>query len=112
MAVTVVGWALAGTAQAPRGNHGEGHDRLHQWYLTLRDKKGKSCCDHTDCRPTQSRYNGKDVEVMIDGIWAVVPQDKILNVPSPDLQTHVCAPNRPNSFPLGYVACVVLAPGT
>lgn len=103
--------AVYSTYSSAQGLHGDGHDALHEWYETLRDRKGKSCCDRRDCRPTKSRFNGTNVEVMVDGIWAAVPPEKILSVPSPDLGSHVCSPKRPNSFPLGYVVCVVVGPG-
>ena len=103
-----VPFAARGAAQ---GNHGEGHDALHHWYETLRDRNGRSCCNRRDCRPTRSRVRNGNVEVMVDGIWAVVPPEKILPVPSPDSGSHVCAMPRPNAYPLGHVFCVVLGPG-
>lgn len=96
---------------SPQGNHGEGHDALHHWYETLHDRNGRACCNRQDCRPTQSRVKGGNVEVMVDGIWAVVPTEKILPVPSPDLGSHVCSMKRPNGYPLGHVFCVVLGSG-
>ena len=103
---------VSGSFGYAQGIHGDGHNELHHWYESLRDKRGKSCCNMRDCRPTQSRFDGTNVEVMVDGTWAVVPPEKILSVPSPDFNSHVCSPKRPNSFPIGYVVCVVLGPGT
>ena len=114
--ISVVGVALpmaliAPTHGQPQGHHGVGHDALHHWYRTLKDRNGRACCNERDCRPTQSRVRGGNIEVMVDGIWAVVPPEKILPVPSPDARSHVCSMQRPNSYPLGHVFCVILGPG-
>jgi len=102
-----VGWALV---QAHSGMHGQGHDRLHSWYKTLRQPfTGYSCCDNTDCRPTTARVHGKTIEVLVDGEWTRVPFDKILKRKSPDLNTHVCAPKGPWSPKV--IFCVVLGFG-
>jgi hypothetical protein len=95
------------------GMHGDGHDQLHHWYQTLKQpKNGASCCNNQDCRPTQSRMINGEVQVEIDGEWTIVPREKILNVPSVDLQSHVCAPSAANGmFPKGYIYCVILGLG-
>ncbi|MEM7748618.1 MAG: hypothetical protein AAF346_10230 [Pseudomonadota bacterium] len=100
-----------GSANAQQGHHGEGHDELHHWYLTLRDWKGRPCCDGTDCRPTRSRYRNGRLEVLVDGEWTKVPAHKILSESSPDLRTHVCSPGPETNYPRGFIFCVVLGPG-
>lgn len=94
-----------------RGFHGEGHDALHHWYLTLKDWQGRPCCDMQDCRPSQSRYRGTDLEVLVDGEWFKVPPHKVLPQSSPDLRTHVCSPGAASNYPRGHIFCVVLGPG-
>jgi len=102
-----------GSAQDPHGMYGVGHDMLHHWYETLRQPgNGASCCNNMDCRPTRSRVVNGGVEVELDGEWTPVPQNKILNVPSPDLQSHVCAPRASSVFPKGHIYCVVLGAGS
>ena len=70
--------ALAQT-QKNMGHHGIGHAEMHHWYETLRDRKGRQCCSGRDCRPTESRLRDGKIEVMVDGIWAPVPAEKILD---------------------------------
>lgn len=101
-------YAPAGYSQ---GHHGQGHDALHHWYLTLKDWKGRSCCNMKDCRPTQSRFRDQHVEVMVDGEWTKVPAHKILPLTSPDARTHVCSPGPGSNYPRGYIFCVVLGGG-
>ncbi|MGI9475307.1 MAG: hypothetical protein ACR2PI_01275 [Hyphomicrobiaceae bacterium] len=96
---------------ADRGFHGHGHDALHHWYLTLRDWQGRPCCNGQDCRPTQSRYLDKGLEVLVDGEWVQVPAHKVLPQSSPDLRTHVCSPGPQSNYPRGFIFCVVLGPG-
>jgi hypothetical protein len=99
-------------AQELHGEHGAGHDELHHWYLTLKEPgTGASCCSKQDCRPTQHRINNGAVEVEVDGEWTSVPHYKILNTPSPDLRSHVCAPRPGFMFPKGHIFCVVLGFG-
>jgi len=115
--LSIAGLVLAGRMPAraddPLGMHGVGHDALHHWYETLRQPgNGASCCNNQDCRPTRSRLvEGGGVQVELDGVWTPVPPGKILNVPSPDLQSHVCAPKAGSLFPKGHIYCVVLGSG-
>jgi hypothetical protein len=98
--------------QHAQGMHGVGHDQLHHWYMTLYDKAGKSCCNLTDCRPTESRVRGEEIEMLVDGEWTVIPSDKILwNKQSPDLGSHVCSPPQPSRYPKGHVFCAVIGSG-
>ncbi len=101
----------AAPAAAQQGHHGEGHDAMHHWYLTLKDWRGRPCCDDQDCRPTQSRVRDDDIEVLLDGEWTKVPPHKILPEVSPDLRTHVCSPGRASNYPRGHIFCVVLGSG-
>lgn len=94
-----------------QGFHGQGHDALHHWYLTLKDRRGRPCCDMQDCRPTQSRLRDQDVEVMVNGEWTKVSPYKILPLESPDLRTHVCSPGPDSNYPRGHIFCVVLGAG-
>ncbi len=94
-----------------QGYHGKGHDDLHHWYMTLKDWRGRSCCNMQDCRPTQSRFRDQDIEVMVDGEWTTVPPYKVLPLTSPDLRTHVCSPGPTSNYPRGHIFCVVLGSG-
>ena len=99
-------------ADDAHGVHGAGHDALHNWYLTLKQPgTAASCCNNQDCRPTQTRIVGGGLQVEIDGEWTAVPQGKILNTPSPDLQSHVCAPKAGYIYPKGHIFCVVMGSG-
>jgi hypothetical protein len=98
-----------------QGRHGVGHDQCHeQFYSKLVRKDTKtSCCNLSDCVPTQSRTNGDGYEVLVESEWTKVPQSVIQNVTAPDGGTHVCFPKQPNSvYPKGTLFCVVLPPET
>ena len=100
-----------GGSQEKHGTHGDGHDVLHRWYETLKQPiSGMSCCNNQDCRPTVSRVIGETIQVMVDGEWTTVPQEKIVGTPSPDLGSHVCAPKFSTSKPK-HLFCVVLGAG-
>lgn len=96
-------------ARSQEGHHGQGHDKQHgNFYngLLRRDTK-TSCCDMTDCRPTQSRANGDHYEVLVDGDWLRVPEIAIQRVRAPDGGAHVCAPKQEGRNK-GVIFCVVL----
>jgi hypothetical protein len=108
--LALISGAMGAAAQS-HGVHGQGHDILHYRNQTLSDKSGRSCCSNQDCRPTQSRVRGERVEVMVDGEWTIVPPEKIINEPSPDLGSHVCSPTEPGVYPKGHIFCVVIGAG-
>ena len=89
---TFAGTLCAQGAAAQEGYFEVGHDKWHHdFYNHLLQKDGSSCCNHTDCRPTQSRMVGNHYEVKVDGAWVSVPKDKVINVLAPDGGAHVCA---------------------
>lgn len=52
---------------------------LGNWYQGLRQPDtGISCCSIADCRPVDDRVGPNGYEVLIDGEWMPVPQEKIL----------------------------------
>lgn len=110
VAVALVCLSISQPAMS-QGRHGQGHDELHHWYLTLKDWQGRPCCNMQDCRPTISRIRNQRVEVMVDGEWIEVPPHKILSQSSPDARTHVCSPGPESNYPRGFVFCVVLGSG-
>jgi len=95
------------------GHHGVGHDSWHEnFYSTLIRKDTKtSCCNLSDCRPTQSRMVNDHYEVKVDGAWVQVPKEAIQNVAAPDGGAHVCAPAQIGAAK-GKIYCVVLPPET
>ncbi len=95
------------------GHHGVGHDSWHEnFYSTLIRKDTKtSCCNLSDCRPTQSRMVNDHYEVKVDGAWLQVPKEAIQNVAAPDGGAHVCAPAQIGAAK-GKIYCVVLPPET
>ena len=110
LAVALAGLLMAQPAMS-QGYHGQDHDSLHHWYLTLKDWKGRPCCSMQDCRPTVSRVRNQRIEVMVDGEWTEVPPHKILSQASPDARTHVCSPGPESNYPRGHIFCVVLGSG-
>jgi len=95
------------------GHHGVGHDSWHEtFYSTLIRKDTKtSCCNLSDCRPTESRMVNDHYEVKVDGTWVQVPKEAIQNVAAPDGGAHVCAPAQIGPA-TGKIYCVVLPPET
>src|SRR5262249_58089487 len=69
-----------------QGRHGVGHEMWHEkFYSKLMRKDTKtSCCNLSDCVPTQSRMVDDHYEVMVEGEWTAVPQSVIQNVTAPD----------------------------
>jgi hypothetical protein len=97
-------------AAAQEGYFGVGHDKWHRgFYDHLLQRDGSSCCNHSDCRPTQSRMVDDHYEVKVDGQWVTVRKDKILKVVAPDAGAHVCAPHQIEGDE-GLIYCVVLPP--
>ena len=97
-------------AAAQEGYFGVGHDKWHRgFYDHLLQRDGSSCCNHSDCRPTQSRMVDDHYEVKVDGQWVTVRKDKILKVVAPDGGAHVCAPHQIEGDE-GLIYCVVLPP--
>jgi len=95
------------------GHHGVGHETWHEGFYSklVRKDTNVSCCNLSDCRPTQSRMVDDHYEVKVDGAWLRVPKEAIQNVAAPDGGAHVCAPEQVGAAK-GKVYCVVLPPET
>jgi hypothetical protein len=98
---------------AQDGHHGVGHDSWHESFYSklIRKDTKTSCCNLSDCRPTQSRMVDDHYEVKVDGDWLPVPKEAIQNVSAPDGGAHVCAPTQVGRNK-GTIYCVVLPPET
>lgn len=103
-------------AQDHQGHQGRGHEKWHgEFYSKLNrpDLAGKhSCCNLSDCRPTVERRSPHGYyEVMVDGVWVIVPPKKIVPISAPDGGAHVCAQKA--AVPgTGALYCVILPPET
>jgi hypothetical protein len=98
-------------AVAQDGQHGHGHDAWHaEFYSKLvRPDTKTSCCNLSDCRPTQIRSIGDHYEVKKDGRWVRVPTDKIVKVTAPDGGAHICAPPSDSTVSApDEVFCVIM----
>src|SRR5215467_8179246 len=52
---------------------------LAPWFQSLRQPgSGTSCCSISDCRVEPYRQTATGYEVLIDGEWVPVPNDKVL----------------------------------
>jgi hypothetical protein len=49
----------------------------HDIYMHLRNERGVSCCDGTECRPAHHRMKGRLVEMRVNGKWFTIHQDLI-----------------------------------
>jgi hypothetical protein len=82
-------------AAAQDGHLGHGHDTWHAEFYSklLRPDTKTSCCNLSDCRPTEIRSAGDHYEVKKDNRWIRVPAEKIVKVAPPDGGAHICAPS-------------------
>jgi hypothetical protein len=85
--------------------------RGHDWYTGLKSPEGKSCCNGHDCARVPLCIGASGHEGLeLKGVCFPIPWDKVLDVPSPDGDAHVCWENRPDLFspvrPL--IRCVIL----
>ena len=97
--------------QHAQGHHGHGHAQWHEsFYQKLQIPGSKtSCCNLSDCRPTEVRSNGDHYEIRKDGRWIRVQQEKIVKVTAPDGGAHICAPDSNGGrFDPDYVFCIVM----
>ena len=104
---------LSISAAAQEGQYGVGHAKWHEGFYSklIRNDTKTSCCNLSDCRPTQSRMVNDHYEVKVDGAWLQVPKEAIQNVAAPDGGAHVCAPAQIGAAK-GKIYCVVLPPET
>jgi hypothetical protein len=88
------------SAAAGPGDHADGHDKWHAEFYSklMRPDTKTSCCNLSDCRPTEIRSVGDHYEVKKDGRWIRVPVDKIVKVAAPDGGAHICAPPTTSSY--------------
>ena len=102
--------SLCNRGGARRILRGRSRQLAREFLLDLRRSDGGGSCSNViDCRPTQSRMVGGHYEVKVDGVWTLVPSDKINDVVAPDGGAHVCAPEQ-NDRNKGILFCVILPP--
>ena len=86
--------ALATSAFAQSGEHGDGHAGMHDiyqhWHPPL--NPGTSCCNNADCRPTRAFVDGEGHWRAWNGsAWLVVPQERVLPTNyAGDGRSHIC----------------------
>jgi hypothetical protein len=51
--------------------------QAHDIYTGLINHDGNSCCDEKDCRPALYRVSAEGVQMIVDGGWLHVADDKI-----------------------------------
>jgi hypothetical protein len=51
--------------------------QAHDIYTHLKNKRGASCCDGSECRPAHYRIKGGGVQMLIDGRWLYVDEDLV-----------------------------------
>lgn len=79
-----------------------GHAEHHEWYRTLKDDAGFSCCNERDCRPTRAYlHDDGRWRAELGGVWVIVPDETVLRTRAPDGNSHICA-NR-----AGKILCFV-----
>ena len=100
-----------GEGQHFDGRFGEGHEQWHESFYSklMRRDTHTSCCNLSDCRPTQMRMVGDHYEVKVEGAWTAVPDGVIQHIAAPDGGAHVCAP-RQEGTNKGVLYCVILPP--
>ncbi len=68
-------------------------DDLGQWFKSLRQPgTGASCCDLSDCHPTEFEIAGDHYRAVVNGVMVDIPNDKVLhNVGNPLGQAVICS---------------------
>jgi hypothetical protein len=51
--------------------------QAHDIYTNLKDEGGESCCNDRDCRPAHYRITPAGVQMLVEGMWIVVPSHSI-----------------------------------
>lgn len=65
--------------------------RFGDWFRSLRDAQGQSCCDLSDCRRTRARAGAAGYQAQTpDGDWVDVPADKVLRRDNPTGEPVMC----------------------
>ena len=86
--------ALAMSALAQSGEHGDGHAEMHDiyqhWHTPLNPRI--SCCNNADCRPTRAFVDDNGIWRAWNGsTWLQVPQERVLPTDyAGDGRSHLC----------------------
>jgi hypothetical protein len=83
LAALIVGLIVLGTTAIARDDGRYANSPLRDWFKSLRDKDGTSCCDEGDAAEVEmwDIVDGK-YRVRIGGIWVDVPPEAVLNIPN------------------------------
>jgi hypothetical protein len=54
-----------------------GPSHAHDIYGSLKNRRGGSCCNGSDCRPVPYRIVGGSVQMLVDGTWFVISNDLV-----------------------------------
>jgi len=80
---------LSSAASSAPPVNGEG--RFGDWFKSLRNDQGQSCCDLSDCRITKQRYSPNGYQALTEtGEWVDIPPDKILKRDNPIGEPVMC----------------------
>ena len=87
----------------------------HDIYSHLLDTVGGSCCDSRDCRPARYRLRDGGVQMLVDGRWIAVPEDKIqyLALPGDTGESgggHWCGSTTETDLSIVVTRCAFLPP--
>ncbi len=90
------------------------HIQYHSWYLSLLDKRNKSCCNSEDCRCARIRFvDGRyAVQIEPNGIWHLSDDDTKIyyDKVTPNGGPHACVAY--NGFMNIYIVrCLVIPAG-
>jgi hypothetical protein len=62
------------------------------WFNSLKQPNGQSCCNLQDCEPTDAEQRGGQWWAVVRGRWKAVPPEKVLTHPlSIDGEAYICA---------------------
>ena len=72
------------------------------WFKSLRQPgSGISCCSKSDCERTKAEFIGGQWQAVVNGVWTVIPPEKLLDTMSYDGEAYVC------NSPSGAIYCFV-----
>jgi hypothetical protein len=63
------------------GQYEDSTQHMRDWFKALKHPQtGGSCCDESDCAPTEARTHGNGWDARApDGSWITIPADKVVH---------------------------------
>lgn len=89
---TIISLSIA-SSFAQSGNHGDGHEQMHDIYKdwSQPDNPHVSCCNDKDCRPTRAYLTDEGWRAWNGRAWLLIPPNRVLPTDhAGDGRSHLC----------------------